>query len=123
MNRGASASREIETTTLPIRPIRVAHSHEHGNNSENGSLQSGQIAAQYPYGDYWRSPQHFGTVQATSTGCHGFVNGNLGNVGFPTYHQADVHPGLEASSVNGLNALRLRSHPYGSAYSAMHASM
>ena len=103
---------------LPLRPIRVNHNHE--SNSE--PLQSPQIA-QYPYSDYWRSPQHYATVQST-TSCHGFLNGNLGNLGLSTYHQPEVHAALETpSSVNSLSALRLRNHPYGAAYSAMHASM
>ncbi|XP_015114197.1 paired mesoderm homeobox protein 2 [Diachasma alloeum] len=115
LNRGASSTREIETT-LPLRPIRIAHTHE--TNSE--PLQSSQVP-QYPYGDYWRSSQPYGAVQ-TSASCHGFVNGNLGATGFSSYHQADVHSGIEGG-INGFNALRLRGHPYGTAYSAMHASM
>lgn len=124
LNRGVSASREIESTTLPLRPLRVTHSHEQGNNNEATTLQSSQLG-QYGYSDYWRSQQHYTAVQTTSSSCHGFVNAaNLGNVAFPTYHQTDLHHGLEtASSVNGINALRLRGHPYGSSYSAMHASM
>lgn len=114
MNRNVSSSniRDMEAT-LPLRPIRMSHTHE--SNAESSS----QIN-QYPYNDYWRSPvvhQHYSTVQ-TSTGCHGFVNGNLGNVGLPSYHhQSDLHvAGLDGS-------LRLRTHPYGTTYSAMHASM
>ncbi|XP_043276139.1 paired mesoderm homeobox protein 1-like [Venturia canescens] len=124
LNRGVSTSREIESTTLPLRPLRVTHSHEHGNNNETSTMQSSQLG-QYGYSDYWRSPQHYTAVQTTSSTCHGFVNAaNLGNVAFPTYHQTDLHHGLDAAStVNGISALRLRGHPYGSSYSAMHASM
>ncbi|KAG7197839.1 hypothetical protein KM043_001651 [Ampulex compressa] len=122
INRGASASREIEAT-LPLRPIRVGHGHENGPTTTDHQLQSPPVS-QYPYTDYWRSPQHYATVQATTT-CHGFVNGNLSNVNLPSpyHHQADIHAGLETSPMNSLNALRLRTHPYGTAYSAMHASM
>ncbi|XP_011302255.1 paired mesoderm homeobox protein 2 isoform X2 [Fopius arisanus] len=115
LNRGASSTRDIETT-LPLRPIRIAHTHE--TNTE--PLQSGQVP-QYSYSDYWRSPQAYGGVQSAAS-CHGFVNGNLSATGFTSYHQTDVHSGIEGG-MNGLNALRLRSHPYGAAYSAMHASM
>lgn len=55
--------------------------------------------------------------------CHGFINGNLGNVNLPPYHQTEIHGGLEGSTMSSLNALRFRAHPYGTAYSAMHASM
>ncbi|XP_033228324.1 paired mesoderm homeobox protein 2-like [Belonocnema kinseyi] len=116
MNRGVSTSREMEAT-LPLRPIRINHSHE--NNAEH--LQSPQIT-QYPYSDYWRSSQHYATVQST-TSCHGFVNGNLGNLGLTTYHQPEVHAALDTPSMNSISALRLRNHPYGATYSAMHASM
>lgn len=116
MNRGVSTSREMEAP-LPLRPIRINPSHE--SNSEH--LQSPQIT-QYPYSDYWRSPQHYATVQST-TSCHGFVNGNLGNLDLTTYHQPEVHAALEPPSMNSISALRLRNHPYGAAYSAMHASM
>ena len=116
MNRGASATREMEAA-LPLRPIRINHNHENGSES----LQSPQIG-QYTYSDYWRSPQHYATVQST-TSCHGFSNGNIGNIGLTTYHQPEVHTALESPSMNSLNTLRLRNHPYGVAYSAMHASM
>lgn len=116
LNRGASTSREIETT-LPLRPIRIAHTHE----TTAESLQSPQVP-QYSYSDYWRSPQHYATVQ-TAASCHGFVNGNLSNVGFPSYHQSEGHGGTLDASMNSLSALRLRSHSYGAAYSAMHATM
>lgn len=116
INRGVSSAREMETT-LPLRPIRVTHTQE--NTTE--SLQTPQVA-QYPYSDYWRSSQHYASMQATTT-CHGFINGNLGNVNLPSYHQSEIHGGLEGSTMNGLNALRFRTHPYGTAYPAMHASM
>ncbi|XP_012270316.1 paired mesoderm homeobox protein 2 [Orussus abietinus] len=116
MSRGVSASREMEAA-LPLRPIRVAHPHEH-----NQALSTPQVP-QYTYSDYWRSPQHYSAVQTTAS-CHGFVNGNLGNMGIASYHQQETgHSGLDGSSMNSLNSLRLRTHPYGSAYSAMHASM
>jgi paired mesoderm homeobox protein len=117
INRGSSVSREMEAS-LPLRPIRINHAHE---SSSPESLQSHQVS-QYPYGDYWRSAQHYSAVQTTAS-CHGFVNGGLSNMGLPSYHQSEVHSNMEGSSINGLSALRLRSHPYGSAYSAMHASM
>ncbi|XP_015596745.1 paired mesoderm homeobox protein 2 isoform X2 [Cephus cinctus] len=117
ISRGISNTREMEAT-LPLRPIRVSHPHE----SNPESLQPPSQVPQYPYSEYWRSPQHYAAVQTTSS-CHGFVNGNLGNMGIPSYHQADTHPGLDGTSMNGLNALRLRTHPYGAPYSAMHASM
>lgn len=114
MNRGVTTNREMEAT-LPLRPIRVTN---HGSESNSEPLQSPQIG-QYPYSDYWRSQQHYATVQSTTTSCHGFVNGNLG---LTTYHQPEVHTTLESTSMNSLSALRLRNHPYG-AYSAMHATM
>ncbi|KAK2579578.1 hypothetical protein KPH14_010873 [Odynerus spinipes] len=118
LNRGTSTSREMETT-LPLRPIRMTTSHAHESNTE--SLQPQQLP-QYSYSEYWRSPQHYTTVQTTN--CHGFVNGTLGNVALPSYHQStEIHPGIEGTSINGLGALRLRSRPYSAAYSAMHASM
>lgn len=115
MNRNVTSSRGEMEAALPLRPIRV---NNHESNSEQ--VQSPQIG-QYPYSDYWRSQQHYATVQST-TSCHGFVNGNLGNIGLATYHQPEVHTSLEGTSMNSLSALRLRNHPYG-AYSAMHASM
>ncbi|KAF7382655.1 dorsal root ganglia homeobox protein [Vespula maculifrons] len=121
LNRGTCTSRELETTTLPLRPIRVS-SHMHENNSENNSFQAQQLP-HYSYSEYWRSPQHYTTVQ--SSNCHGFVNANLGNVpALPSYHQsAEIHGAVEGTTITGLSALRLRSHPYSTTYSAMHASM
>ncbi|XP_076626753.1 dorsal root ganglia homeobox protein [Colletes latitarsis] len=116
INRGVSSSREMEAA-LPLRPIRVTHTQE--NNTE--ALQTSQTAP-YPYTEYWRSSQHYASMQATTT-CHGFINGNLGNVNLPSYHQTEIHGGLEGTAMNSLNALRFRTHPYGTAYSAMHASM
>ena len=115
INRGVSSNREVETT-LPLRPIRITHTQE--NNSD--TLQTSQVA-QYPYSEYWRSSQHYTSMQAST--CHGFINGNLGNVNLPPYHQTEIHGGLEGSTMSSLNALRFRAHPYGTAYSAMHASM
>lgn len=112
INRGVSTNREVETT-LPLRPIRITHTQE--NNSE--ILQTPQVT-QYPYSEYWRSSQHYTSMQ-TST-CHGFINSNLGNVNLPPYHQAEIHGG---STMSNLNALRFRTHPYGTSYSPMHASM
>ncbi|XP_043795310.1 homeobox protein ceh-12-like isoform X2 [Apis laboriosa] len=112
INRGVSTNREVETT-LPLRPIRITHTQE--NNSE--ILQTPQVT-QYPYSEYWRSSQHYTSMQ-TST-CHGFINSNLGNVNLPSYHQAEIHGG---STMSNLNALRFRTHPYGTSYSPMHASM
>ncbi|XP_066584431.1 paired mesoderm homeobox protein 2-like [Prorops nasuta] len=117
MNRGVPITREMETT-LPLRPIRVMHAND--NNSE--SVQPAQITTQYAYNDYWRSAQHYANIQ-TTTSCHGFVNGNISNMAIPSYHQADVHSSLEESTITSLNTLRLRTHPYGATYSAMHASM
>ncbi|CAK9810454.1 Paired mesoderm homeobox protein 2 (Fragment) [Anthophora plagiata] len=117
INRGISSNREMETT-LPLRPIRITHTQE--NNTE--SLPSTQVPHQYPYTEYWRSSQHYTTSMQTTT-CHGFINGNLGNVNLPSYHQTDIHSGLEGTAMTSLNALRFRTHPYGTAYSAMHASM
>lgn len=117
ISRGVSSAKEMEAA-LPLRPIRVAHPQE--NTAE--SLQTAQMT-QYPYGEYWRSSQHYASMQTSST-CHGFINGNLGNMNIPSYHhQADIHGGLEGSAMNSLNALRFRTHPYGTTYSAMHASM
>ncbi|KZC09748.1 Paired mesoderm homeobox protein 2 [Dufourea novaeangliae] len=116
INRGIPSTKEMETA-LPLRPIRITHTQE--NNAE--PLQTTQMA-QYPYGEYWRSSQHYTSMQTSST-CHGFINGNLGNMNIPSYHQTEIHGGLEGSTMNGLNALRFRTHPYGPAYSAMHASM
>ncbi|XP_043605669.1 dorsal root ganglia homeobox protein-like isoform X2 [Bombus pyrosoma] len=115
INRGISSNREVETT-LPLRPIRITHTQE--NNSD--TLQTSQVT-QYPYSEYWRSSQHYTSMQAST--CHGFINGNLGNVNLPPYHQTEIHGGLEGSTMSSLNALRFRAHPYGTAYSAMHASM
>lgn len=113
-----TSSREMETS-LPLRTIRVNHAHE---SNVDPTLQTPQMS-QYPYGDYWRStPQHYAAVQS-ATSCHGFVNGNLANMNLPSYHQSDIHSSIDGSSMNSLNALRFRTHPYGSAYSAMHASM
>ncbi|XP_016911055.1 paired mesoderm homeobox protein 2-like [Apis cerana] len=112
INRGISTNREVETT-LPLRPIRITHTQE--NNSE--ILQTPQVT-QYPYSEYWRSSQHYTSMQ-TST-CHGFINSNLGNVNLPPYHQTEIHGG---STMSNLNALRFRTHPYGTSYSPMHASM
>lgn len=146
MSRGvSSAGREMEAA-LPLRPIRLSHSSQH--NAENGAesssqnippVMSTQVTAQYTYGDYWRAttPQHYAmqTAAAAAAGCHGFAangGGPLANVSLPPYHhhhhhhhQADIHHGgpLDGPTVNGLNALRLRAHPYGSTYPAMHASM
>ncbi|XP_029157591.1 paired mesoderm homeobox protein 2-like [Nylanderia fulva] len=137
MSRGVSAGREMEAA-LPLRPIRVSHPAQH--NAENSTSESSQstsqitqVTAQYSYGDYWRTaPQHYAAMQ-TAASCHGFAaNGGLANVSLPPYHhhhhhhhhQADIHHGsLDGPTVNGLNALRLRTHPYGSTYPAMHASM
>ncbi|XP_014204663.1 paired mesoderm homeobox protein 2-like [Copidosoma floridanum] len=143
ISRGSSATREMEAT-LPLRPIRLSHSVHHdttttgpsvcpgvtnhsssSNSPESMQPPSGnqqQIGNQYnPYNEYWRTtaaPQHYG-----------FVNNPVG-IGASAYHhhQADVmqvhhHHDGTSTSINGLGALRLRSHPYGSAYSAMHASM
>ncbi|KAL6260724.1 hypothetical protein P5V15_008247 [Pogonomyrmex californicus] len=120
MNRGVSTGREMEAA-LPLRPIRV------NAESSQGAAATTQVTAQYSYGDYWRTtPQHY-AVQTATAGCHGFAaNGGLTNVGLPSYHhhQADIHHGtLDGTAVNGLSALRLRAHPYGSTYPAMHASM
>ncbi|XP_034949449.1 paired mesoderm homeobox protein 2-like [Chelonus insularis] len=117
LNRGAVPTREIETT-LPLRPIRIAHTHE----TSSESLQSPSQVSQYSYSDYWRSSQHYAAIQTTAN-CHGYVNSNLSNVSFPSYHQSEVHGGIDGAAMNSLSALRLRSHPYGAAYSAMHASM
>ncbi|XP_076673887.1 uncharacterized protein LOC143372000 isoform X2 [Andrena cerasifolii] len=68
INRGVSSAREMETT-LPLRPIRVTHTQE----TTTESLQTPQVA-QYPYSDYWRSSQHYASMQASTT-CHGFING------------------------------------------------
>ncbi|CAG5096993.1 Protein of unknown function [Cotesia congregata] len=106
-SRGASSTRDIETT-LPLRPIRIAYTHE--NTPE--TLQSPPQVPQYSYSEYWRSSQNYG-----------FVNGNLNNVSFPSYHQSEVHGSIEGTSMNSLSNLRLRSHPYSASYSAMHASM
>ncbi|KAH0952737.1 hypothetical protein HN011_010036 [Eciton burchellii] len=133
MSRGVSASREMEAA-LPLRPIRLSHPPQHGeeNNAESpqSAITNTQMTAQYPYSDYWRTmqTQHYAVQTAATTGCHGFAaNGGLTNVGLPPYHhhQTDIHHGtsLDGPSVNSLNALRLRAHPYGSTYSAMHASM
>lgn len=103
---------------MPLRPIRIAYTHE---NTSDG-LQSPPQVPQYSYSEYWRSSQHYAAVQTTAS-CHGFVNGNLSNVSFPSYHQSEVHGSIEGASMNGLSSLRLRSHPYGATYSAMHASM
>lgn len=104
-------------TTLPVRPIRIVHSS--GTSSEQ--LQSHPISP-YSYSEYWKSPQHYSAVQ-TTTSCHSFVNANLCNVGFPSYHQSEVHAGVDSASMNSSNALRLKSHPYNATYSAMHASI
>ncbi|KAH0563833.1 hypothetical protein KQX54_007116 [Cotesia glomerata] len=106
-SRGASSTRDIETT-LPLRPIRIAYTHE--NTPE--TLQSPPQVPQYSYSEYWRSSQNYS-----------FVNGNLNNVSFPSYHQSEVHGSIEGTSMNSLSNLRLRSHPYSASYSAMHASM
>ncbi|XP_011259132.1 ALX homeobox protein 1 [Camponotus floridanus] len=132
MNRGVSAGREMEAA-LPLRPIRVSHPSQHNteNNTESSQNTTTQVTAQYSYGDYWRTtPQHYAMQTAS---CHGFAaNGGLANVSLPPYHhhhhhhhhQADIHHGsLDGPTMNGLNALRLRAHPYGSTYPAMHASM
>ncbi|XP_076232980.1 uncharacterized protein LOC143178308 [Calliopsis andreniformis] len=117
VNRGVSSTREMEAT-LPLRPIRVTHTQE--NNTE--ALQSSQVSHnQYPYTEYWRSSQHYASMQTTT--CHGFINGNLGNINLPSYHQSEIHGGLEGPTINSLNVLRFRTHPYGTAYSPMHASM
>lgn len=132
MSRGVSAGREMEAA-LPLRPIRVSHPSQHNteNNTESSQNTTSQVTAQYSYSDYWRTtPQHYAMQTAS---CHGFAaNGGLANVSLPPYHhhhhhhhhQADIHHGpLDGSTMNGLNALRLRAHPYGSTYPAMHASM
>lgn len=110
INRGSSASREMEVT-LPLRPLRInPTSTGHENSPSNESLQS-TSSSQYPsYTDYWRShPQHY--VQTTSPSCQGF--------GMPSYHhQSELH---HHTNLDNSSALRLRPHPYG--YSAMHASM
>lgn len=130
MNRGVSTGREMEAA-LPLRPIRVSHPPQHpvesSAESSQGAAATTQVTAQYSY-DYWRTtPQHYAVQTATTAGCHGFAaNGALANVGLPPYHhhQADIHHGtLDGAAVNGLSALRLRAHPYGSTYPAMHASM
>lgn len=115
ISRGVSSAREMEAT-LPLRPIRVTHSQENGTEA----LQTSQVA-QYPYSEYWRSSQHYASMQTTT--CHGFINGNLGNVNLPSYHQSEIHAGLEGSTINSLNVLRFRTHPYGTTYPPMHASM
>ncbi|OXU19426.1 hypothetical protein TSAR_005577 [Trichomalopsis sarcophagae] len=132
LNRGSSASREMETT-LPLRPIRLNPSHESSNSGSTGDAsQHHQLNPYNAYGDYWRSPsvsaaQHHYSAAATTNCNHGF------NVtGLPTYHHHHhhhqsvaeaVHSNEMSSSTIGA-ALRLRSHPYGAAaYSAMHASM
>lgn len=130
MNRGVSTGREMETA-LPLRPIRVPHHSQHAesNVESSQSAPAPQVTTQYSYGDYWRTtPQHYAAVQTAATAsCHGFAaNGGLANVGLSPYHhhQTDIHHGpLDGTTVNSLNALRLRAHPYGSTYPAMHASM
>lgn len=130
MSRGVSAGREMEAA-LPLRPIRVSHPPQHPESnaeSSQGAAATTQVTAQYSYGDYWRTtPQHYAVQTAATAGCHGFAaNGGLANVGLPPYHhhQPDIHHGaLDGTAVNGLSALRLRAHPYGSTYPAMHASM
>ncbi|XP_011869509.1 PREDICTED: paired mesoderm homeobox protein 2-like [Vollenhovia emeryi] len=131
MSRGVSAGREMEAA-LPLRPIRVSqHPPQHHpaeSSAESPQAATTQVTAQYSYGDYWRAtPQHYAVQTAAAAGCHGFAaNGGLANVGLPPYHhhQADLHHGtLDGAAVNGLSALRLRAHPYGTTYPAMHASM
>ncbi|KAJ8680388.1 hypothetical protein QAD02_016175 [Eretmocerus hayati] len=117
MSRGSSFTKEMETT-LPLRPIRLNHAHD---SSTSDALQSAQVG-QYPYSDYWRSSQHYAAVQTTTSSCHGYVSTGLTNMAIP-YHQSDVHANLDNSAISSLNSLRLRAHPYGAAYSAMHASM
>ncbi|XP_048506759.1 paired mesoderm homeobox protein 2-like [Athalia rosae] len=114
INRGVGTtnSREMETM-LPLRPIRMTHSHDNGVET----LAQPPQVPQYPYAEYWRSPQTYATIQP-STNCHGFVNTNIG----VPYHQ-ESHAALDTSSINTLNALRLRAHTYGTPYSGMHASM
>jgi len=130
MSRGVSTGREMEAA-LPLRPIRVPHPPQHPADSDaepsQGAAATTQVTAQYSYSDYWRTaPQHYAMQTAATAGCHGFAaNGGLANVGLPSYHhhQADIHGTLDGTAVNGLSALRLRAHPYGSTYPAMHASM
>lgn len=130
MSRGVSTGREMEAA-LPLRPIRVSHPPQHpaessAESSSQGAAATTQVTAQYSYGDYWRTtPQHYAVQTAATAGCHGYAaNGGLANVGLPPYHhhQADIHHGT-LDGAAGLNALRLRAHPYGSTYPAMHASM
>ncbi|XP_014484791.1 PREDICTED: paired mesoderm homeobox protein 2-like isoform X2 [Dinoponera quadriceps] len=148
LSRGVSAGREMETA-LPLRPIRLSQ-HAEASAPEQTSQQppsqpppppsapgtTAGLTSQYPYGDYWRAAaaattQHY-AVQSATTGCHGFANGGLANVSLPPpyhhhhHHQADHHihgSPLDGPTVNGLNALRLRAHPYGATYPPMHASM
>ncbi|XP_046738292.1 paired mesoderm homeobox protein 2-like [Diprion similis] len=113
INRGVATNREMETM-LPLRPIRITHSHE----SNVDTISQPPQVPQYPYTEYWRSPQTYTSIQP-STSCHGFANANLG----APYHQAESHGVLDTPSINTLNALRLRAHTYGTPYSGMHASM
>lgn len=111
-----------------------------------GTTTAQALTSHYPYGDYWRAAaaaaaatasatttttQHYAMQSATS-GCHvGFANGGLANVSLPPYHHHHHHhqtdhihgSPLDGPAVNGLSALRLRAHPYGATYPAMHASM
>lgn len=110
-------------TMLPLRPLRMSHSHD---GIVDNIAQPPQLPQYNPYcAEYWRSPaaQNYSTsMQPAGAGsCHGFVNANIG---VHSYHQTpESHGGLESTSMNTLNALRLRAHSYGSAYSGMHASM
>lgn len=125
--------------TLPLRPIRLNPSHESPSNSIGATTETSsqhQLNPYNAYSDYWRSPSvsaaqhhHYGAAAAAAatTNCnHGF------NVtGLPTYHHHHHHHQTVAEAVQANEmssstigaALRLRSHPYGAAYSAMHASM
>ena len=125
LNRGSSSSREMEAS-LPLRPIRVNH-HENATNNINNqlnqmadSLQSATYASSYS--DYWRTTQqHYQPVPNSSSASSCFVNSATGLVANVYHHQDILHNSDPTNSP--INALRLRSHPYNTAYSAMHASM
>ncbi|KAF7997745.1 hypothetical protein HCN44_009143 [Aphidius gifuensis] len=134
LGRCVTTNNEGETS-LPLRPIRLNHTqdinlqsnHQLSPSSSSSSTPtttstttatiSPQIP-QYTYSDYWRSTQHYPTPQTTT--CHGFTNSNIG---FSSYHQTESHNTIDNNTINSINALRLRNHPYGTIYPAMHASM